>query len=169
MKDLFLAEPDEKYQKSFEHYVLAYKTIHDDHYIAKYQKALVNFQAYVTALRGCAKGTGLPEGAVETSTFWLIDEPEVVGVVRIRHREAGSAGHIGYDISPDYRNRGYGSRLLKLALEKALEIGIEEVIITCNTGNIASKRIIEKNGGKYLSTIFDEEENEYLYRFSITL
>jgi predicted acetyltransferase len=169
MKDLFLFEPNQKYQKSFENYALAYRKINDEHYFNKYKKVLYNFQDYLDDLYSYSKGKDLPQGEVATSTFWLIDKKEVVGVVRIRHREVDCAGHIGYDISPDYRNRGYGLQILKLALEKAKELRIEEVILTCNIDNIASKNIIEKNNGKLLGTIFDEEENEYLYKFSITL
>ncbi|CAK7085947.1 GNAT family N-acetyltransferase [Tissierella sp.] len=160
MKDLFLIEPNKEYQKSFENYVLAYRKINDEHYFNKYKRALENFQDYLK---------DLPQGEIITSTFWLIDKKQVVGVVRIRHQEIECAGHIGYDISPDCRNRGYGFQILKLALEKAMKIGIEEVILTCNIGNIASKKIIEKNKGKLLGIIFDEEENEYMYKFSITL
>ncbi|MBU5313795.1 GNAT family N-acetyltransferase [Tissierella carlieri] len=160
MKDLFLIEPNKEYQKSFENYALAYRKINDEHYFNKYKRALENFQDYLK---------DLPQGEVITSTFWLIDKKEVVGVVRIRHQEIECAGHIGYDISPDCRNRGYGFQILKLALEKAIKIGIEEVILTCNIDNIASKKIIEKNKGKLLGTIFDEEENEYMYKFSIIL
>ncbi|OZV13202.1 GNAT family N-acetyltransferase [Tissierella sp. P1] len=160
MKDLFLIEPNKEYQKSFENYVLAYRKTNDEHYFNKYKRALENFQDYLK---------DLPQGEVITSTFWLIDKKEVVGVVRIRHQEIECAGHIGYDISPDCRNRGYGFQILKLALEKAMKIGIEEVILTCNIDNIASKKIIEKNKGNLLGIIFDEEENEYMYKFSITL
>lgn len=160
MKDLFLIEPNKEYQKSFENYALAYRKINDEHYFNKYKRALENFQDYLK---------DLPQGEVITSTFWLIDKKEVVGVVRIRHQEIECAGHIGYDISPDCRNRGYGFQILKLALEKAIKIGIEEVILTCNIDNIASKKIIEKNKGKLLGIIFDEEENEYMYKFSIIL
>lgn len=92
-----------------------------------------------------------------------------MGVVRIRHQEVEYAGHIGYDISPNCRNKGYGFQILKLALEKAIKIGIEEAILTCKIDNTASKKIIEKNNGKLLGTIYDEEENEYLYKYSITL
>ena len=136
MKDLFLAEPDKKYQKSFENYAIAYKLLQEE---------------------------------VKTSTFWLIDKTEVVGVVRIRHEEVEYAGHIGYDISPEYRNRGYGFQILKLALEKARNIGIDEAILTCNIDNIASEKIIVKNNGKLLGTIFDKEEKEYLHKYSIAL
>lgn len=93
----------------------------------------------------------------------------MVGVVRVRHQDVSTAGHIGYDISPCYRNKGYGTQILKLALSEAKKIGLKEVMITCNIDNIASRKIIEKNNGKLLETIFDEEENENLYKYSITL
>ena len=169
MKDLFLVEPNKQYQKTFENYVLAYRKINDEYYFNKYNKALENFQDYLNDLHNYSNGNDLPQGKVVTSTFWLIDKKEVVGVVRIRHQEVECAGHIGYDISPDYRNRGYGFMILKLALEKTINIGIEEVILTCNIDNTASKKIIEKNNGKLLGTVFDEEENEYLYKYSITV
>ncbi|MDP4088794.1 MAG: GNAT family N-acetyltransferase [Bacillota bacterium] len=168
MGDLFLAEPNIKYQRSFENYALAYRKINDEYYFFKYKKALENFEDYLKVLFDYSLGRNLSQDDVTTSTFWLIDREEVVGVTRIRHQEAGCAGHIGYDISPVYRNRGYGSHILKLALERAKKIGIEEVIVTCNIENAASKKIIEKNTGKLLGTVFDEEENEYLYKYSIT-
>ena len=148
MKDLFLVEPNKQYQKTFENYVLAYRKINDEYYFNKYKKALENFQDYLNNLQNYSRGNDLPQGEVVTSTFWLIDKKEVVGVVRIRHQEVEYAGHIGYDISPDYRNRGYGFQILKLALGKAINIGIEEVILTCNIDNTDSKKIIEKNNGK---------------------
>ncbi len=169
MKDLFLVEPNIQYQKSFENYVLAYRKINDKYYFNKYKEALENFQDYLSDLYNYSNGKDLPQGKVATSTFWLIAKSEVVGVVRIRHQEVECAGHIGYDISPDYRNRGYGFQILKLALEKTINIGIEEVILTCNTDNTASKKIIEKNNGKLLGNVFDEEENEHLYKYSITV
>ena len=168
MRDLFLAEPNKIYRKSFENYARAYRKISDNHYFTRYKKALENFQDYLNDLRNYSEGNDLPQGEVRTSTFWLIDKTAVVGVARIRHQEIESAGHIGYDISPEWRNRGYGFQILKLALEKAIKIGIEEVILTCNISNIASKKIIEKHNGKLLGTIFDEEENEYLDKYSIT-
>ena len=167
MGDLILVEPNQKFQKSFENYALAYRKINDKHYFDKYKKALENFRDYLNDLHNYSEGNDLPKGEVITSTFWLIDKKDVVGVVRIRHQEIESAGHIGYDISPDYRNRGYGFQILKLALEKAKKIGIEELILTCNIDNAASKKIIEKNNGKLYGIIFDEEENEYLYKYCI--
>lgn len=169
MNNLFLVEPIIEYQKSFENYILAYKIKNDIHYFNMYKKGLDDFHVYLNYLNNLSRGIEIPEGWVRTSTFWLIDNAEVVGVVRVRHEEVSTAGHIGYDISPSYRNKGYGTQILKLALAKAEEIGIKEAIVTCNIDNIASRKIIEKNNGKLLGTIFDEEENENLYKYSITL
>lgn len=169
MEDLYLVEPNNKYEKSFENYALEYEKINDKHYFNKYKKALVNFQEYLKDLLQYASGKDLPQGEVKTSTFWLIDKKEVVGVVRIRHNEVEYAGHIGYDIAPNYRNRGYGFHILRLALKEAKRIGIEEVILTCNIHNTASQKIIENNKGKLIATIFDKEENEHLYKYSISL
>nr|WP_319490007.1 GNAT family N-acetyltransferase [uncultured Caproiciproducens sp.] len=166
MSDLFLDEPNKKYQKSFENYVLIYKK-HDPYYFNLYEEALKDFNKYINDLYDNSKGKNVPQNWVPTSTFWLIDEDEVVGVVRIRHQEIESAGHIGYDISPYYRNQGYGTLILKLALIKAARLGIDEAILTCSINNIASKNIIENNNGVLIGTVFDEEENENLYRFRI--
>ena len=169
MEDLFLVEPNKKYEKSFKNYVLSYKEINDRYYFNKYKKALESFQDYLKDLFQYSLGKDLPKGDVRTSTFWLVDKNEVVGVVRVRHQEVECAGHIGYDISPQYRNLGYGFNILRLALKEARRIGKDEVILTCNIDNIASKKIIEKNRGKLLTTIFDEEENEYLYKYIISV
>ena len=167
MKNSFLVEPDKAYKKSFENYVLEYKKINDNFYYYKYKKALENFDEYLKDLYNYSKGIDLLKGEVQTSTFWLIDNEEVVGVVRIRHQEVECAGHIGYDISPAYRNKGYGTNILKLALERAAKIGIKRAIVNCNIDNIPSKKIIEKNNGELLGIIFDEEESVSLYEYSV--
>lgn len=167
MNQIFLTEPSRLYQKSFEQYALTYKKAGEAYYYGRYKKALEHFDEYITDLSNCSKGIDVPEDTVPTSTFWLVDGDEVVGVTRIRHTDYQCDGHIGYDISPGHREKGYGSAILKLALEKAAEIGIEEVIVTCSVSNTASKKIIEKNGGARPEIVFDEEENDYLYRYKI--
>lgn len=169
MKNIYLAAPDIKYKKSFKDYVLAYQKSDNEFYFSIYKKALENFQEYLAELHNYSIGNNLPRGEVQTSTFWLINEMEVVGIVRIRHQDIGCDGNIGYDISPNKRNQGYGFEILKLALEKAIQLDLKEVFLTCNVENAASKKIIEKNGGKLLGTVFDVEENEQLYKYCITL
>jgi len=169
MKDLFLSKPRKEYEKSFKAYVLSYENDEDKHYFEMYKEAIDNFDQYLNRLENNSKGIDIPEGWVQTSSFWLIHNNEVVGVTRVRHQEVEGAGHIGYDISPCHRRKGYGTEILKLALEEAGKLGIKEAIVTCNVNNGTSKKIIEKNNGKFLGNVFDEEENEELYKYSILI
>jgi len=115
------------------------------------------FENFVNKLKAQAKGEGLPEGYVPSSVFWLVDGEEFIGQVDIRHRltpllkETG--GHIGYDIRPSKRKQGYGKLILKLALEKAKELGIKDALVTCDVTNTVSKKVIEANGGKLESQL----------------
>ena len=169
MKGLFLVEPSKEYQESFREYVLAYRDINDIHYYDAYEKSLENFEEYINDLYNYSLGINLPEGMVRTSSFWMIDDNVVIGVVRVRHQEMELYGHIGYGISPCYRNKSYGTQILSLALQKAKDIGLKEVIITCDVDNIASKKTIEKNNGKLLKIAFDEKDNIDVYEYSISL
>ena len=45
--------------------------------------------------------------------------------------------------------RGMGGVALKLALVEAQKIGLCPIIVTCEEDNVASKKIIESNGGVY--------------------
>lgn len=71
-------------------------------------------------------------------------------------------GLIGYSIRPSQRGNGYASKMLKLSLEKFKNTNIENVLITCKDFNIASKKVIEKNGGIFES-ICSNTDNKYNY------
>ena len=102
-------------------------------------------------LRNESRGVGLPDGWVPATSFFLVRGEVVVGTCSIRHRLTPAledfGGHIGYRIRPSVWNRGYGTRQLALALERARAMGIDRVRITCDQDNAASARVIEKNGG----------------------
>jgi len=58
-------------------------------------------------------------------------------------------GHIGYSVRPSARRRGFAGDALRDALPIALSLGIQRVLITCDEGNVGSRRTTEKNGGVY--------------------
>lgn len=97
------------------------------------------------------KNEGLPKGYVAQSTFWLVDGDEFIGRSSLRHELTEHllkyGGHIGYDIRPSRRGRGYGTRLLEPTLPEAHKLHIDQVLVTCNTDNLASIKVIEANGG----------------------
>lgn len=98
-----------------------------------------------------SRGQGLKDDGVPSSTFWLIDKGKWVGHCNIRHclnpRLTESGGHIGYAIHPEERHKGYGRKILELALKKARGLGLGRVLVTCKAENTASRKIIEANNG----------------------
>lgn len=90
-------------------------------------------------------------GKVLETYLWLVEGDEYIGRASVRHalndslRQIG--GHIGYEIRPTRRKMGYGNLICKLALDEARKIGLKRVLITCDSTNIGSRKIIEANGG----------------------
>jgi predicted acetyltransferase len=132
-----------------------------------------NFELYLKKLLDDADGKNLPQGYVAQTVYWLIDGEEFIGRVDIRHSLTESllreGGHIGYNIRPSKRNQGYGKKLLSLVLPKAKELGITKVLVTCDETNIASKKIIEANGGVFENSVELKEGKPKKLRYWIDL
>jgi predicted acetyltransferase len=93
---------------------------------------------------------------VPSSVYWLLSENGyLLGDIRIRHRLTPAwedlGGHIDYGVRPSQRRKGYATRMLAMALEKARAMGLKRVLITCDPANVGSVRTIQRNGGKLLS------------------
>jgi predicted acetyltransferase len=130
-----------------------------------------DFSSFVERQKSHARGENLPEGYVPDSEFWLVDGAEYIGRLDVRHRLTPHlethGGHIGYDIRPSARGKGYGSLILKLGLEKARELGIMRILVLCNANNTASRKVIEKNGGVYQDAVPNAETGIDKLRFWI--
>jgi predicted acetyltransferase len=57
-------------------------------------------------------------------------------------------GHAGYSVVPWKRRRGYATRALQLLLPYARAEGLAHIELTTTVDNLASRRVIEANGGK---------------------
>ncbi|MEP6729059.1 MAG: GNAT family N-acetyltransferase [bacterium] len=57
-------------------------------------------------------------------------------------------GHMGYSVVPWKRGNGYATRALGLFLPDAKEQGLAFVEVTTNVENVASRKVIEANGGE---------------------
>ena len=119
----------------------------------RYCDAAQDVPAFVQTCRDHSDGRNLPVGWVPQTTFWLVrDAQRILGCSRLRHRLtsflAEHGGHIGYDVRPSERRKGYGTRLLQLTLAEARSVGLTKVLITADETNVPSWRIIERNGGQ---------------------
>ena len=97
-------------------------------------------------------------GMAPATQYWLVTNGVgYVGEVSLRHFLNESlelfGGHLGYKIRPSQRRKGYGSLLCELAIEKARQRGIADILITCDENNIGSCKIIEANGGVLLDRV----------------
>ena len=95
----------------------------------------------------------MPDWFVPETYYYLWDGGGLVGEFRIRHHLTEAlrhgAGHIGYSIRKDMRGRGYGTAGLKLTVEIARAIIPEnEIYLRVNKGNIASQKVMLKNGAR---------------------
>lgn len=159
MKHCQLIVPEEKYLQSYLEYCREFKeagsagirSVHDPDQYAQWGPTL--FQK----LEDNRLGRNLPEGYVPATTFWLVEDGEVIGVSNLRHRLTDSllqiGGHIGYAIRPSRWGKGYGTLQLKLVLTEAAKLGIKRALVTCDEDNIGSARVMEKNGGVYENTV----------------
>lgn len=94
------------------------------------------------------------------------DDDELVGAIGLRWKEVPAlmtfGGLIGYSIRPSQRGKGYASEMLSLALDKFKSANINNVLITCKDFNIASKKVIEKNGGIF-ENVYKNDDDGYNY------
>jgi predicted acetyltransferase len=130
-----------------------------------------DFRALLKRLNDFENGVNIPDGYVPSSTYWLVDSGELIGVSNLRHylneRIKTSGGHIGLGIRPSRRGHGLGNLLLALTIQKARSKGIEELHIHCHKNNEASARMIISNGGKLDSEIADGKSAEIVQRYVV--
>jgi predicted acetyltransferase len=83
---------------------------------------------------------------------WMWDG-EFCGSIGLRWQPGTEAlpphclGHIGYGVVPWKQRRGYATRALGQMLHGAAAEGLRYVEITTDPDNVASRRVIEANGG----------------------
>jgi predicted acetyltransferase len=118
------------------------------------------FAAYVAARVVERERVDDPDWVLNTNLWW-VDGKEYIGRMSIRHelndwlREVG--GHIGYDVRRSRRREGHATAMLAAALPIARSLGIERALLTCDADNVASRLVIERNGG-----VFEDQRGEKL-------
>ncbi len=174
MDDLELVVPSVIYRDSFKAMVAEYANSGSERYTDLSTELEADFEGFLRKLEQETQGLGLLPGYVPQTTFWLVrDGTEVVGTIRLRHWLTPSLryeiGHVGYDVRPSQRGNGYATRQLELLLEKARDMGMRELLVTCDKSNPASARVIEKNGGKLEAEVPSKMTGEPVLRFWIEL
>ena len=125
----------------------------------------VEFKKWLVQQDDWSRGQNLPAGYVAQTIYWFYDNDQIVGLGKIRHRlndnSRNVGGNIGYAIDPVFRSKGYATKFLALLVEQTRNMGIDEILLTVERYNPASKRVIEKAGG----ILIKETSDRWYFKF----
>src|SRR6185369_10360943 len=154
-----LARPSLMYKDSFLEAVKEFEAVGENIYLHG-NKPNEEFDELLLKIKEREEGENLPAGRVPQTELWLVEGDKFIGWTKIRHRLNEKlllqGGNIGYSIRPSERSKGYGTRILELALSEAKSLGLDKVLVTCDDDNNGSAKIIEKNGRILENKIEDE-------------
>jgi predicted acetyltransferase len=133
----------------------------------------IPFPDYIKTLEHWSLGLDLQDNLVPNTFLVGVVGKRIVGRLSIRHVLndflATFGGHVGYGVVPSERRKGYGTKLLSLALPIAASLGLSRLLVTCDDDNTGSRKIIEKNGGVFEGLVKDTSEMVAKRRYWIEL
>ena len=103
-------------------------------------------------------------GRCQGKTFLLVRESDnkIVGTINVRWNLNEAmlqfGGHIGYEIRPTERRKGYNKINLYLGMIEARKVGLEKVMLDCDVNNLGSDRTLKALGGKLERTEIDPSD-----------
>ncbi|MHB0865320.1 MAG: GNAT family N-acetyltransferase [Minisyncoccota bacterium] len=112
---------------------------------------------YITHSADASLGLRLSLGEVPRTEYWLQENGKYLGRIQIRKTPSGRfpdiASHVYYEIRPSEKGKGYGTAILALGLGKARDLNMSSLVVACDAANVASRKIIEHNGGVLTKTV----------------
>ncbi|MGE8034928.1 GNAT family N-acetyltransferase [Lysinibacillus sp. KCTC 33748] len=101
----------------------------------------------------------LAEQEEEKSKFYLIrdNSGNIIGRINLVDIDiTNDIAEVGYRVGKEYGGKGIGAKALKLLLET--EVSVKKIKAKTTTTNIASQKVLEKNGFKQVCISGDEFE-----------
>lgn len=136
--------------------------------LQKYQAAALAPKSYLENIIAHEQGLKLPSDIPPTSSYFCLFNDEVVGTIRYRRGNSRFIdqviGHTGYDTKPSARGKGVAKFMLSWLQTQLLT---EDIIVTCEHNNIASQKVIESCGGKFINQIYSKEKAAMVLRFQL--
>lgn len=132
------------------------------------------FREYIAALNRYEDPNNLLPGKVLQKSFWFLNDANIlVGNSRLRlslnEYFLNIGGHVGFDVSPEHRQKGYATEILRQTLLEASKHNIDRVLLTCNEDNLYSRKVIENNGGILANVVVEESTGKNILRFWIDI
>lgn len=112
---------------------------------------------------------------VPATCYFFMDDETILWAIQIRHStdhpalslEGWCGGNIGYWLRPSARGQWLSSKMLRLGLIEARNLGIQKVLISALEERVASWKTIERCGGEYIKTIDEDGKGLKVYWIKI--
>ncbi len=123
----------------------------------------------VVELRWTGRSAADPvKGWVPTEDFAIVAADVTVGAIVLRLGDTESlrryGGQVGYRVAPAHQRRGYATEALRLLMPIAVTHGFAELWVTCRPGNIASRRVLEKAGARFVEVVETPADSDLFAR-----
>ncbi|MGL5031709.1 MAG: GNAT family N-acetyltransferase [Aeromonas sp.] len=115
-----------------------------------------------------AKSAPRPCTQLPTTTYFALQQGEIIATLRLRHGNNEATGrwlgHIGYETRPSRRGEGAASTLLRWLQQQVLQ---EPVRVACLEDNWASCRVIAAAKGRWLARHYHPANRAWLAMYQI--
>ncbi|WP_278926029.1 GNAT family N-acetyltransferase [Staphylococcus auricularis] len=109
---------------------------------------------------------------VENITLFCFENNEILGAINIRYHLnkelLNVGGHIGYGVKKTKRGMGVATKLLSKGLEILKLRGCNYALLTCDSTNISSQKVINEFNHQKLSN-FKNPDGGITFRYKILL
>lgn len=157
MEKFYLEEPSQERNKDILDYLNEFVLYNSDVNGAGALAKILSGQSFEEALDRCLnmknEEYAKKYGRCQSKTFLLIrkNDNKLIGMINVRWNLTEEmkrfGGNIGYGIRPTERRKGYNKINLYLGLLEAKKIGLDKVMLDCETSNIASSKTMTSLGG----------------------
>lgn len=134
-----------------------------------------NYEAWLEYIESLKTPEACPSNRCPGLEWFLIRESDnkIIGAINLRWNlnewMMNYAGHIGYEVRPTERNKGYNKINLYLCLLKVQELGLDKVLLTAHDTNPGSVKTIQSFGGVLENKVQNEDDGSLIGRYWINV
>ncbi|WP_236552835.1 GNAT family N-acetyltransferase [Sphingomonas sp. 8AM] len=107
-------------------------------------------------------------GWVPSEDFAIVAAGVVVGAIVLRLGDTEAlrryGGQVGYRVAPEQQRRGYATAALRLLMPIAVSHGFAALWITCRPENVASRRVLDKVGARFVELVETPADSDLFAR-----
>ena len=161
VEHVFLAIPNESHEKAYTEMMDRWEKIEtkiNPSLLGRYsekEKRNVSYSKWLEWWKDQHTTGSMLSTKVPCTLYFLMNNSgEILGSIEINHANT-HRGHLHAGIAPWNRNKGYGSVMLKLALDKCRKMQFSRVEICPYKNNIGAIKTIVNNGGILIEEFFE--------------